>query len=267
MDENKKANTIIGCSMGGIIGLIILFFTAIGFVPVGYRGISTRFGNVTGDIRGQGIYFKVPFIEGNKNIEVRTQKKTAKATAASRDLQDVAADVALNFRLEPSRLVSLYQEIGMDYDERVIVPSLQESVKAMTAKYTAVELITKRTEVRDGIKTLMVKKMGNNGITIEDFNIVDFNFSASFNSAIERKVTAEQNAMASKNKLEQVKYEAEQRIAQAKGEAEAIKIQSEAIQSQGGANYVELKAIEKWDGKLPVQMIPNGTVPFIDLNK
>lgn len=247
--------------------LFLVIVLSFGFVPVGYRGVATRLGNVTGQIRGQGIFFKVPFIEGNKNIEVRVQKKATKADSASKDLQVVSAEVALNFRLEPSLLVSLYQELGMDFDDRIIVPALQESVKATTAKYTAEELITRRTEVREGIKLLMTQKMGNNGIIVEDFNIVNFDFSDSFNKAIEEKVTAEQNALASKNKLEQVKYEAEQRIAQAKGEAEAIKIQSEAIMSQGGANYVQLKAIEKWNGQLPQQFIPGQSLPFINLNR
>jgi regulator of protease activity HflC (stomatin/prohibitin superfamily) len=252
--------------IGFSVGIILLLILSVGFVPVGYRGIATRFGNVTGRIRGQGIFFKFPLVNGNKNIEVRVQKKSIQATAASKDLQSVSAEVALNFRLEPSRLVSLYQELGMDYDDRIIVPALQESVKATTAKYTAEELITKRTEVREGIKQLMIDKMGNNGIVVEDFNIVDFDFSESFNKAIEAKVTAEQDALAAKNKLEQVKYEAEQRIAKAKGEAEAIKIQSEAIQSQGGANYVQLKAIEKWQGDVPTYMMGT-SVPFVNLNK
>jgi len=260
MNQSKKIGGVL------VVGLF-LFILSFGFVPVGYRGIATRFGNVTGQVRGQGIYFKVPFIEGNKNIEVRVQKEETTATAASRDLQSVTAKVALNFRLESSRVVSLYQEIGMDYKARVIIPALQESVKATTAKYTAEELITKRAEVRDGIKTAMVEKIGNDGIFVEDFNIIDFDFSEPFNRAIELKVTAEQEALAAKNKLEQVKYEAEQRIAQAKGEAEAIRIQAEAIQSQGGANYVALKSIEKWDGKLPQQFIPGQSLPFINLNK
>ena len=252
------------------VGVVVIFFLSLfsfGFVPVGYRGVATRLGNVTGQVRGQGIYFKVPFIEGNKNIEVRVQKKVTKADSASRDLQVVTAEVALNFRLEPTLLVSLYQELGMDFDDRIIVPALQESVKATTAKYTAEELITKRTEVREGIKLSMVEKMGNNGIVVEDFNIVNFDFSDSFNKAVEEKVTAAQNALAAENKLKQVKFEAEQRIAQAKGEAEAIKIQSEAIMSQGGANYVQLKTVERWNGVLPVQMVPGGSVPFLNLNK
>jgi regulator of protease activity HflC (stomatin/prohibitin superfamily) len=258
---NKKIN---------FISVFVVFFLltslSVGLVPVGYRGIATRLGNVTGKIRGQGIFFKVPFIEGNKNIEVRVQKEETTATAASKDLQSVTAKVALNFRVEPERVVSLYQEIGMDYKERRIIPALQESVKATTAKYTAEELITRRAEVRDGIKLAISEKMGNNGIFVEDFNIVDFDFSESFNKAIEAKVTAEQDALAAKNKLEQVKYEAEQRVAQAKGEAEAIKIQSEAIQAQGGENYVQLQAIKQWKGDVPQYMMGNA-VPFINLGK
>ena len=267
MYNNENNNGIKTAKIIGTgVAIIVLLFSIIGFVPVGYRGVATRLGNVTGQVRGQGIFFKIPFIDGNRNIEVRVQKKETDATAASRDLQSVSAKVALNFRLEPGLLVSLYQELGMDYDDRIIVPALQESVKATTAKYTAEELITKRTEVREGIKLLMLEKMGNNGIVVDDFNIIDFDFSESFNKAIEAKVTAEQDALAAKNKLEQVKYEAEQRIAEAKGEAEAIKIQSEAIQSQGGANYVQLKAIEKWNGGVPQYLMGN-SVPFINLSK
>ena len=155
--------------------------------------------------------------------------------------------------------------IGKEYRERIIDPALQEAVKSATALYTAEELITKRPEVKDTIKTLLVERLSQEYILVDEFSIVNFDFSPSFNQAIEAKVTAEQNALASKNKLEQVKYEAEQRIATAKGEAEAIRIQADAIQSQGGAEYVNLKAIEKWNGVLPSYMMGNGTVPFVTI--
>jgi regulator of protease activity HflC (stomatin/prohibitin superfamily) len=241
------------------IGLMLLFNLPILFVPVGYRGVKIRLGNTTGEIFQQGINFRLPFLETSRNIEVRTQKESIKATAASKDLQSVDAEVALNFSLDSSKLVNLYQTVGDDYSGRIIAPALQESVKSVTARYTAEEMITKRASVSSDILSVLRE------IIAEDFNIVNFSFSESFDAAIELKVTAEQNALASKNKLEQTKYEAEQRVAQAKGEAEAIRIQSEAIQSQGGANYVQMKAIEKWDGKLPLQFIPNQTVPFVNL--
>lgn len=249
-----------------LIGIILIFNLPVLFVPVGYRGVKLRLGNTTGEIYQQGMNFRIPFIEQSKEIEVRTQKESVKATSASKDLQSVEAEVALNFSLDQNKIVSLYQTVGMDYRERIIAPVLQEAVKAVTAKYTAEELITKRGAVSSDIKALLADKLSPRGIISEDFNIVNFNFSKAFDEAIELKVTAEQNALASKNRLEQVKYEAEQAVATAKGQAEAIRIQAEAINNQGGADYVQLKAIEKWNGSVPTYMMGN-SVPFINLNK
>jgi prohibitin 2 len=118
-------------------------------------------------------------------------------------------------------------------EAKVITPSVQESVKATTAKYTAEELITKRQIVSQEIQNSLTDKLAKNGIIVSDVNIVDFNFSVGFNEAIEKKVKAEQEAFAEKNKLETVKYQAQQSIEKAKAEAESIKIQASAIQSQG----------------------------------
>ena len=247
-----------------ILGIVLLFNLPIVVVPVGYRGVKIRFGNTTGTIFQQGVNFRTPLIEKTVNIEVRTQKESVTATAASRDLQSVSAEVALNFSLDQNSLVSLYQTVGEDYKQRIIAPVLQEAVKSVTAKYTAEEMITKRNLVSADIKTILMEKLSPRGIVAEDFNIVDFQFSAAFDQAIELKVTAEQNALASKNKLEQTKYEAEQAVATAKGQAEAIRIQAEAINSQGGSDYVQLQAIKQWNGTVPAYMMGN-SVPFINL--
>lgn len=263
-DERKIKSSV---KIGLIVALVIfvLFNLPFVFVPVGYRGVAIRLGNTTGNIYGQGLNFKIPFIESSVNIEVRTQKESVKATAASKDLQSVEAEVALNYSLDANKIVNLYQTVGSDYKERIIAPVLQESVKAVTAKYTAEELITKRGQVSSDIRALLGEKLTPRGINAEDFNIVNFNFSKGFDAAIELKVTAEQNALAQKNKLEQIKYEAEQQIVTAKAQAETIKIQAEAVANQGGADYVQLKAIEKWNGQLPQQFIPGQALPFINL--
>lgn len=266
-DENGEAivSSYVKTGVLIFIGLIMLLNLPFVMVPVGYRGVKIRLGNTTGEIFQQGLNFKLPFIERSKNIEIRTQKESVKATAASKDLQSVEAEVALNFSLDQTKLVGLYQTVGDDYKERIIAPVLQEAVKAITAKYTAEELITKRGLVSSDIKSLLGEKLSPRGIVAEDFNIVNFNFSAAFDAAIELKVTADQNALAAENNLKKVKFEAEQAIATAKGQAEAIRIQAEAINSQGGADYVQLQAIKQWDGKLPAQMVPNAAVPFINL--
>ena len=253
----------------GIIGLVCFMFLWGSFVIIrpGHRGVVIRLGAVQERIMPEGLNFKKPFIESVKKLDVKTQKEEVKADAASRDLQNVTAVVALNYNLMPDRVNVLWKEIGREYKERIIDPAIQEAVKAATSKYTAEELVTKRAEVRDLIRLTLSERLVKEYINVSEVSMVNFDFSPSFNQAIEAKVTAEQNALAAKNKLEQVKFEKEQRIAQAQGEAEAIKIQAQAITQQGGEDYVNLKAVEKWDGKLPTQMIPNATLPFINLNR
>jgi regulator of protease activity HflC (stomatin/prohibitin superfamily) len=247
----------------GVIGLVLLIgsFTVVG---AGQRGVVLTLGKVSENVWSEGLHFKIPFIQSVQVLDVKTQVEGVDATAASRDLQNVSAKVALNYHLDAERVDKLWQSLGANYKERVIDPAIQESVKAVTAQYTAEELITKRPLVKDDIKKSLTERLQKEFIIVDEFSIVNFDFSQSFNQAIEAKVTAEQNALAAKNKLEQVKYEKEQRIAEAQGEAEAIRIQAQAIQNQGGAEYVNLKAIEKWNGILPTQLLSN-TVPFIEI--
>ncbi len=180
-------------------------------------------------------------------------------------MQTVNATIALNYSVRPDSTAKLYQEVGVDYKVTIIDPAIQESLKAATAKFTAEELITHREEVKEQVQTTLSERLAQNGILVEQFSIVDFKFSESFETAIEAKVTAEQNALASKNKLEQVKYEAQQKIETAKADAEAIKIQAQAVNSQGGADYVQLQFAKVWDGHLPTTMIPGGSLPFLNI--
>lgn len=245
--------------------MLVIFLSTFGTVGAGERGIKTRFSAVTGEVLGEGLYFKLPFVEKVVKVDVKTQKEEVQASGASKDLQTVNATIALNYNIEPTSVARLYQTVGLDYANRIISPAIQESVKATTAKFTAEELITKREQVRDEVKNLLTARLAVNGLRVEQFSIVNFDFSKSFNEAIEAKVTAEQNALAAKNKLAQVEYEAKQRVEQAKGEAEAIRIQSEAITKQGGKEYVALKWVEKWNGAMPVTVLSENATPIINL--
>lgn len=248
-----------------VIAVVALFTLVLQFpfgtIGAGERGVRLRFGAVTEHVLGEGLYTRVPFVEFVKKIDVTIQKEQVDADAASKDLQSVTSTIALNYHLEPSRVATIYQEVRREYGSRIIDPALQESVKAATSEYTAEELITKRPEVREEIKRLLKEKLEPRGILIDEFNIVNFSFSKSFNEAIEAKVTAEQQALAAKNKLEQIKFEAEQKVAEAKGKAEAIRIESSALQSN--PQILELRAIEKWSGVLP--QVTGGSVPFINI--
>ncbi|MBU2566537.1 prohibitin family protein [Patescibacteria group bacterium] len=245
-----------------VLVLVFLIFSSFGTVNAGERGVLVQFGAVTGKVFDEGLYFKIPIVQNIVKIDVKVQKSEVGADASSKDLQVVNSRVALNFKINPDKAADLYQVVGRNYEDRLIDPSLQESVKAATAKFTAEELITKRSEVREEIKRNLKEKMEPHGILVDEFNIVDFSFSPAFNHAIEEKVTAEQQALAAKNKLEQVKFEAEQRIAEAKGRAEAIRVESEALKTND--RILEMRFIEKWDGKLPV--VTGGSTNFMDIN-
>ncbi len=236
-------------------------WSAFGTVGAGERGVKLRFSAVTGTVLDEGLYFQIPFAERVVTMSVQIEKYEASADAASKDLQSVSTTVAVNYHLNPETVDSVYQEFRDEYRMRIIEPSIQEAVKSAIAVYTAEELITKRPQVRDDIKENVKEKMEPNGIILDELNIVNFSFSKSFNIAIEKKVTAEQEAFAAQNKLEQVKYEAQQRVEEAKGKAEAIRIEADALRQS--PQVLELRALEKWDGVLP--KVTGETVPFVNL--
>lgn len=244
-----------------IISALIVQFP-FGTVGAGERGVRLQWDAVTGDIEGEGLYFKVPFIQKVKIMDIKIQKEQTMAGAASKDLQTVTTEIALNFHIKSDKVASIYQEVGREYKEKIIDPVIQESVKASTAMFTAEELITKREQVREEIKLLLREKLETRGIIIDEFNIVSFEFSEAFDNAIENKVMAEQNAFAAKNKLEQIKFEAEQKIAEAKGKAEAMNIEAQALLKN--TQMLELRALEKWNGQLP-QYMGSGSIPFIQI--
>lgn len=246
----------------GVFIALILLIGSFTTVQPGEKALIIRFGTIR-NVLEPGISMKAPLIDKVVKLDVQTQKLETEATAASKDLQNTTARIAVNYQLEPGNEKLLYSTIGLNYENTILSPAVQESVKAATAKYTAEELITKREAVREEIKKNLKDRLTDRYIIVSDVNIINFAFSESFNEAIEAKVTAEQQALASKNKLEQTKYEADQRVVQAKAEAEAIRIQSDALKENRG--LVDLEAVKKWNGVLPTYM-SGSAVPFLNLN-
>lgn len=247
-----------------VLIVIVLLWSSFVIIGAGQRGVLIQLGAVQSRILVEGLNFKLPFLQSVYKLDVKTQKEQVEVSAASKDLQTVAATVALNFHLEADKVNNLYQAIGLDYKDHIIDPAIQEAIKATTAKFTAEELITKRPLVKEDAQIALTERLAKEFIRVDELSIVNFEFSDSFKEAIEAKVTAEQNALAAKNKLEQVKFEAQQQIETAKAQAESIRIQAQALaQNQ---ELVKLKAVEKWDGKLPTYMMGNST-PFIQLGQ
>ncbi len=265
MYEEKSVN--VGKVIAWIVAAFVLLIVILGSFTVvspGDRGVVIRVGSIKG-VLDSGIHLKAPFIDTVEKISVRTQKEQVETDAASQDLQTVKAVVAVNYNVDADKVADLWRTLGSEYKSRVIDPAIQEAVKAATAKYTAEQLITQRPKVKEDIRLSLSSILSPKDIVVSDVSITNFDFSPSFNAAIEAKVTAEQQALQSKNLLEQKKYEAEQTVVTAKAQAEAIQIQAQAIAQQGGANYVQIEAIKKWDGHLPQQFVPGMTVPFLNL--
>ncbi len=280
-DEEK---TIMKWVRNGIIGLLVLIIliSSMGTIGAGERGVKTRFGAIVGTMQ-QGLYFKLPFIEKVHKMDVKTRTinydkntvnakegdalDTAQLFGASKDLQDVKIGVVVTYHIDPNKVTDIYSQYSSvsNYESNVIEPIVRQVVKSTSAEFTAEELVTKRAEYSDKVTGLLTSQFIEKNAILQNFSVTNFEFSAEFSKAIESKVTATQNAEAAKNKLEQVKFEAQQTIETAKATAEAQRIQSQSLAAQGGSDFVQLKAIEKWDGHLPSQMIPGSTVPFVNL--
>jgi regulator of protease activity HflC (stomatin/prohibitin superfamily) len=251
-----------------VAGIIVIWaFNPFVIINAGERGVLLNFGAVQPVVFGEGIHFRTPIMQRVEKVDVRINKSQTEAESVSKDLQDTKSTIAVNYHISPDKANWVFQNIGHEYKERIIDPSVQEVVKAITAKYTAVELITEREKVRGEIKDLLKSRLLTYDILVDDFSIVNFKFSQIFEQAIEAKQTAEQLALKAQRDLERIKIEADQKVASAKAEAEALRVQKENVTPQ----LIELrkieasiKAIDKWDGRMP--QITGTAVPFIDLN-
>ena len=249
--------------VGAVIAAIILF-ASISIVRSSNIGVITTFGEVSNDTLGEGIHIINPLSQV-RQIPLSIDRVDAKnAEAASKDLQSVHSDLVVNYHVKKEKAVDLFRiNTSLDYEDRIAQPAIYEAFKSVVARYSAEELISKRAEVSDGVHRAISEKLKPYFIEVDNVSLVNFGFSKAFNDAIEQKVTASQQAETAKRNLEKVQYEAQQSVARAEGEAKAIAIQSAAIKENGGEAYLQLKAIEKWDGKLPTYT--GGVTPFIDI--
>jgi len=208
-----------------IIGAILVFFMFLNpwvQVGAGQRGIVLNFGAVQKDVLGEGLHFRVPVMQKVALMDVKVQKSLTNAAASSSDLQEVSSEVALNYHVIPDKANIVYQSIGIQFKERIIDPAVQEVVKAVTAKYSAEELITKKPAVSEAMRANLAERLMAHNIAVDAFSIVGFSFSKIFMEAIESKQTAEQLALKSKRDLDRIKIEAEQKVTTAKAEAEGL---------------------------------------------
>jgi prohibitin 2 len=289
--ENVGGRPFVRIVIPAIIGIIILLFivsASVKIVDAGYRGVLLKFGAVDTSVAlNEGIHFVTPFRDSVIQMEVRTQKTVENAASASKDLQDVTTQVALNYRINPDRAQVVYQQLGFEYGNRVIAPAIQESVKQVTARFNAEELITKRETVKNQIEEQIKARLAPYNIVVDTISITEFQFSDQFRKAVEAKVEAQQRALQAQNDLRRIEIEAQQNeakavgeqkanvaradgirqanVLQAEGESQAIKIIDQQLRTS--PTYLEWLKTQRWDGKLPLVTGGGsaGTTPFIQI--
>ena len=271
----------------GFIMVIVVLAASVKIVEAGHRGVLLNFGAVdTSASLNEGIHFVVPFRDNIVQLEVRTQKTVENAASASRDLQDVSTQVALNYHVDPNTAQILFQQLGFDYASRVIAPAIQESVKQVTARFNAENLITNRETVKSEIENQIKQRLAAYNVEVETISITEFQFSEQFRRAVESKVEAEQRALQATNDLRRIEIEAQQakaravgeqqaniaqaeggrqaNVLKAQGESEAIKIID--VQLRENPRYLEWLKTQRWDGVLPlVTGGGEGATPFIEI--
>ena len=279
--ESPKINVNFGAAKVVLVGILVLIVigvvatASVKIVDSGHRGVLLHWNAV--DLSNppleEGLHFVVPFQDEVVNIEVRTLKYEKETRSASKDLQTVETTVTVNYHPDRESVHRLYKNLGLDYENRVIQPAIEETVKQVTANYNAEELITKRPLVKQDIEGSIRDRLNQFDVVTEVISITDFEFSPLFAQAIEAKVEAEQNALKAENDLRRIEVEAKQReanavglananIAEAQGEAEAIRIINEALAQN--PNYLEWLKTQAWDGQLPL-VVGEGGTPFIQI--
>lgn len=252
-----------------IIFLLVTVKNSFQSVPTGYVGIKTRFGKVSEDVIQEGLNLKVPYIEKIVLMDCRTQKAEIATSTASKDLQEVSLKIAVNYNVNRDTAYELYRQVGINYESIIISPAILESVKSVTAQYTAEELITKRAEVSNGMEETLKEKIESRGFNVVDFNITDLDFSAAYNQAIEKKQVAEQEAKQAEYELQKAKINNEKKIAEAEANAKVMQIQ-DATTTENALKLKEIEiqraAIEKWNGVLPSTMSGDTAIPFLNIN-
>lgn len=270
-----------------VVVAVIIAASVITTIPAGHTGVVTTFGKVSDTVLQEGLHFKMPWQTVHR-INNKITKLEVETEAFSKDLQTVSTVIAVQYRVDKSKSYSIYKEVGSNYEIILVTPAVNEVLKAITAQYTAEESVTNRSNVSTGLLTGLNTKLNNIGIIVEDVNIINFDFSEAYISAIEEKQVAEQRLLKAQTEAEEKKVtaqaeadanlilaeaeaqaKAKARLIEAEAEAEAKALVSEAeakanklISESLDQNVIDYKTVEKWDGVMP---IATGTTPFIDI--
>ncbi|HCA04700.1 MAG TPA: HflC protein [Ruminococcaceae bacterium] len=248
-----------------VIVAVILIINTVVVVDAGHTGVVVTMGKVNEGVLQEGVHAKIPFIQSVEKIDNRIQKLEVNTEAFSKDLQSVKTVLAINYRVDTSKSYSIYKNIGADYENVLVVPAVNEVLKAITATYTAEQSVTNRALISDGLVKGLNDKLNNIGLYVTDVNIIDFDFSDAFIAAIEEKQVAQQKLLKAETekqtKIKNAEADAEAKKIKADGDAQANKKLNDSLTDK----VIENKKIEKWNGELPKVQGDSGTI--IDIGK
>ena len=256
-------------------------------IDEGERGVVLRNGAFT-TVATQGLNFKFPIIDDVKEFEVRNQVVTYdKLAVYSTDIQPAEMRLAVTYKVPEANVVSVYQNYGLGYVDRVITPAIYRTVKEVFGRYQAANVVLHRDRMGTEMFDALTNAVEGTGVQLVSLQIQNIDFSDAYEHAIEQAMQAEAEVKKVRQQLERQRVEAEKRVVdataakeaeieRATGESMAIKLkgdaEAEAIRARGKAlkenkELVELITAERWNGVLPTQMIPGSAVPFVNINK
>ena len=257
----KKIMKWVGAGIGSLLVLIALI-SAVYSISPGYRGVLITLGKVSQHSYINGVGFKWPFVSSMIKMDVRTRKMTDKTSTYTSDIQTADLEYTFTYDLNPENIHILYEKVGLDYEAKVILPSLNDVLKDVIGKWQAQELVANRDKARVDVVAGLQERLDRRFFQNITFQFINIDYSDKFEGAIEDKVIAEQKAQEAVNNTKRIKEEAEQKLISAKAEAEAMEIKSEALSKNKG--LTEYEAVQRWDGRLPQYMLGN-SVPFVNL--
>lgn len=256
--------TIIAIIVAVISLVIFIMLKPFEVVDTGYRGIEVRFGKVTGESLGEGLYFYNPLTTNIVEMDTRTQRLEHKEQAYTKDVQQANISYVVNFNLDRTGAHFIYQEVGRDWQEKLVPQVISGTLKNVIGKWDAVDLVANRDKASIAIETAIREALGLQRVTVTKFEITDMDYNDEFEKAVENKVTAIQNAIAEQNRTVQIQEQANQKVISAKAEAESMRIRADAL-TQNKA-LVDYEAVMKWDGHLPQYML-GGAMPLLNMGQ